>query len=46
MKEMANRGKDKGLGDWLDNQDVIVALMFDYKFWNCQIPERQAQSVK
>ena len=26
---MASRGKDKGLGDWLDNQDVIVALMFD-----------------
>ena len=22
MKEMANRGKDKGLGEWLDNQDV------------------------
>ena len=22
MKEMASRGKDKGLGDWLDNQDV------------------------
>ena len=29
MKEMASRGNDKGLGDWLDNQDVIVALMFD-----------------
>ena len=30
MKEMASRCKDKGLGDWLDNQDVIVALLFDY----------------
>ena len=26
MKEMANRGKDKGLGDWLDNQDVCQML--------------------
>ena len=23
---MANRGKDKGLGDWLDNQDVCQML--------------------
>ncbi len=26
MKEMANRGKDKGLGDWLDNQDACQML--------------------
>ena len=26
MKEMANRGNDKGLGDWLDNQDVCQML--------------------
>ena len=26
--------------------DVIVALMFDKRFGNCQIPEGQAQSVK
>ena len=26
MKEMVNRGKDKGLGDWLDNQDVCQML--------------------
>ena len=26
---MASRGYDKGLGDWLDNQDIIVTLMFD-----------------
>ena len=26
MKEMANRGKDKGLGDWLDIQDVCQIL--------------------
>ena len=26
MKEIANRGKDKGLGDWLDNQDVCQML--------------------
>lgn len=26
--------------------DVIVALLFDYKFWNCQIPKSQEQSVK
>ena len=26
MKEMTNRGKDKGLGDWLDNQDVCQML--------------------
>ena len=26
--------------------DVIVALMFDKRLGNCQIPERQAQSVK
>ncbi len=26
MKEMANRGKDKGLSDWLDNQDVCQML--------------------
>ena len=26
MKEMASRGKDKGLGDWLDNQDVCQML--------------------
>ena len=26
MKEMANRGKDKGLGDWLDNQEVCQML--------------------
>ena len=26
MKEMASRGGDKGLGDWLDNQDVCQML--------------------
>ena len=26
MKEMANRGKDKGLGDWFDNQGVCQML--------------------
>jgi len=26
--------------------DVIVALMFDKRLGNCQIPEGQAQSVK
>ena len=26
MKGMASRGKDKGLGDWLDNQDVCQML--------------------
>ena len=26
MKEMANRGNDKRLGDWLDNQDVCQML--------------------
>ena len=26
MKEMAIRGNDKGLGDWLDNQDVCNIL--------------------
>ena len=26
MKEMASRGSDKGLGDWLDNQDVCQML--------------------
>ena len=26
MKEMAGRGNDKGLGDWLDNQDVCQML--------------------
>ena len=26
MNKMANRGKDKGLGDWLDNQDVCQML--------------------
>jgi len=26
MKEMASRGKDKGLDDWLDNQDVCQML--------------------
>ena len=26
--------------------DAIVALLFDYKFWNCQIPMSQEQSVK
>jgi hypothetical protein len=25
---------------------VIVALVLDYQIWNCQIPMRQAQSVK
>lgn len=28
------------------SMDVIVALMFDKRLGNCQIPERQAQSVK
>ena len=26
MKEMAGRGNDKGLSDWLDNQDVCQML--------------------
>ena len=26
MKEMASRGNNKGLGDWLDNQDVCQML--------------------
>jgi hypothetical protein len=26
MKEMASRGSDKGLGNWLDNQDVCQML--------------------
>ena len=26
MKEMASRGNDKGLGDWLDNHDVCQIL--------------------
>jgi len=26
MKEMASRGNNKGLGDWLDNQDVCQIL--------------------
>ncbi len=26
MNEMASRGNDKGLGDWLDNQDVCQML--------------------
>ena len=26
MKEMASRGNDKGLGEWLDNQDVCQML--------------------
>jgi len=26
MKAMASRGNDKGLGDWLDNQDVCQML--------------------
>ena len=26
MKELASRGNDKGLGDWLDNQDVCLIL--------------------
>ena len=26
MKEMTSRGNDKGLGDWLDNQDVCQML--------------------
>jgi len=26
MKKMASRGKDKGLDDWLDNQDVCQML--------------------
>ena len=26
MKEMASRGNDKGLGDWLDNQNVCQML--------------------
>ena len=26
MKEMVSRGNDKGLGDWLDNQDVCQML--------------------
>ncbi len=29
MKEMANRGNDKGLSDWLDNQDVDVNDIWD-----------------
>lgn len=28
------------------SMDVIVALMFDKRLGNCQILERQAQSVK
>ena len=26
MKEMASKGNDKGVGDWLDNQDVCQML--------------------
>ena len=26
MKEMASRGNDKGVGDWLDNQDMCQIL--------------------
>ena len=26
MKEMASRGNNKGLGDWIDNQDVCQML--------------------
>ena len=26
MREMASRGTNKGLGDWLDNQDVCQML--------------------
>ena len=26
MKEMASRGNDKGVGDWIDNQDVCKML--------------------
>ena len=26
MRALADRGKDKGLGDWLDNQDVCQML--------------------
>ena len=29
MKEMASRGNDKRLGDWLDNQDVCQMLNVD-----------------
>ena len=34
MKEMASRGNDKGLGDWLDNQDVWVTIWQPNSFTN------------
>lgn len=34
MKEMAGRGNDKGLGDWLDNQDVWVTIWQPNSFTN------------
>jgi len=36
MKEMASRGNDKGLGDWLDNQDDIVRVIWK-GFWKVAI---------
>ena len=37
---------NKYIGVYYIPMDVIVALLIDYKFRNCQIPERQEQSVK
>lgn len=34
MKEMAGKGNDKGLGDWLDNQDVWVTIWQPNSFTN------------
>ena len=34
MKEMASRGNDKELDDWLDNQDVWVTIWQPNSFTN------------
>ena len=34
MKEMASRGSNKGLDDWLDNQDVWVTIWQPNSFTN------------
>ena len=42
----ANNGCQHSFVGYYISMDVIVALMFDKRFGNCQIPTRQAQSVK
>ena len=42
----ANNGCQHSFVGYYISMDVIVALIFDKRIGNCQIPERQAQSVK